>query len=188
LVKGPYTNPFPKMPHKPFERFRGRPYFHDNDCMGCSACAQVCPTGAIEFKDVVLNGKGKRIFTVHWDVCIFCGQCQANCPTAKGIVLSQEFDFATCLARTDLKQEMEKDLLLCECCGEMIVPYDQYAWVSQKLGPLCFSNASLILFVARMQDLALTANPAAHTDSGLARSDRVKILCPRCRREAVLKS
>lgn len=189
LVKGPYTTSFPKRPHTPFERFRGRPYFHEGDCIGCTACAQVCPTGAIEFKDEVISGKGKRHFIVHWDVCIFCGQCQANCPTALGIILSQEFAFATCQNRADLKQEIEKELILCDCCGETVVPYDQYVWVAQRLGPLCFANASLILFYLRALDLALKDHkPARDAASDYARADRFKILCPRCRREAVLKS
>ncbi|MDD2689895.1 MAG: 4Fe-4S dicluster domain-containing protein [Candidatus Omnitrophica bacterium] len=145
LIKGPYTTKFPYQPHKPFERFRGRPYFHEKDCMGCTACAQVCPPGAIDYTDEIKNGKGKRKLTVHWDICIFCGQCEANCPTGKGIILSQEFDFATTQKREDLKQEIEKDLMLCDGCQEAIVPYDQYLWVAQRLGPLCFSNPSLIL-------------------------------------------
>ena len=44
LIKGPYTSRFPFKPHTPFERFRGRPYLHEEDCTGCTACVQVCPT------------------------------------------------------------------------------------------------------------------------------------------------
>src|SRR5512135_3850065 len=95
IIRGPYTTKFPYRPHEPYERFRGRPYFYEKDCMGCTACAQVCPPGAIEWKDEVAGGVAKRKLTVHWDICIFCGQCQANCPTTKGILLSREFDFAT---------------------------------------------------------------------------------------------
>ncbi len=188
LIKGPYTTSFPFKPHKPYERFRGRPYFHEEDCIGCTACAQVCPTGAIEFEDKIFNGLGMRKFTVRWDVCIFCGQCQANCLTSKGIILSQEFDFATTDKREDLKQEIKKDLMLCDGCGAEVVPFEQYLWVAERLGPLCFSNATLMLFYLRVLDLALKEKEMPKLDTESLRSDRIKILCPKCRREAVLKS
>lgn len=184
LIRGPYTSKFPYQPHKPYERFRGKPEFHDEDCVGCGACFEVCPAKAIEMQDI----KGKRILTVNWDMCIFCGQCQANCLTEKGIILSQEFDLATTEKRSDLKQTIEKEVLLCEACGEIIAPYDQIVWVARKIGPLCFSNASLILFYLRSLNLALKEKPSPKEELEFLRSDRIKILCPRCRREAVLKS
>ncbi|MBI5144811.1 MAG: hypothetical protein HZA27_01340 [Candidatus Omnitrophica bacterium] len=68
----------------------------------------------------------------------------------------------------------------------MILPSAQYRWVSQRLGPLCFANASLMLFYLRsMHPEEGTLSKEEHE---LLRSDRIKILCPRCRREAVLKS
>jgi formate hydrogenlyase subunit 6/NADH:ubiquinone oxidoreductase subunit I len=188
LIKGPYTSKFPFKPHTPYERFRGRPYFYEQDCMGCTACAQVCPTGAIEWRDEVAGGNARRTLLVHWDICIFCGQCQANCPTTKGIVLSREFDFATTENREGLNQGIEKELMLCDCCGEAIAPRAQYLWVARKLGPLCFSNASLILFYLSRLSLSLRLAPLPDKDAQLLRSDRARILCPRCRRQAVLKS
>jgi hydrogenase-4 component H len=147
--------------------------------------------------------KDKRILTVNWDMCIFCGQCQANCLTEKGIILSNEFDLATTEKRDELKQEIEKQLVLCECCGEIIAPYDQILWVAKKLGPLCFSNTSLILFYLRefaalsgsrpilndlRENLTLEGSSPPKEKSEFMRADRIKILCPRCRREAVIKS
>jgi len=184
LIKGPYTSRFPHEPHKPYERFRGRPYFHEEYCIGCTACAQVCPTKAIEVQDT----KDKRALIVHWDICVFCGQCQANCPPEKGIVLSQEFDLATTGKREDLKQEIEKDLIACESCHEVIVPFDQYAWVANRLGPLCFSNSSLLLFYLQSLNLAIKEKPMLKKEPDFTRSSRIKILCPRCRRQAVIRS
>ena len=184
LIKGPYTNRFPYAPHKPYERFRGRPEFHEDDCIGCGACFQVCPAKAIEMQDT----RDKRVLTVHWDLCIFCGQCQANCLTEKGIILSNEFDLATTDKREDLKQEIKKELVLCECCEEQIAPYDQILWVAKKLGPLCFSNGSLMLFYLRNLDLAAKDRSLPKKETEFIRADRIKILCPRCRREAALKS
>lgn len=189
LIKGPYTSKYPYEPHKPFERFRGRPYFHDEYCIGCAACAQVCPAKAIEVEDK----KDKRVLTVHWDICIFCGQCQANCPSEKGIVLSREFEFATTGKRQELKNSVEKEFVLCEACGEQVVPHDQYVWVAKRLGSSVFSNSSLLLHYLKLVGLTFSAEGGEKFSSKkesaeFSRADRVKILCPRCRREAVIKS
>ena len=125
---------------------------------------------------------------MRWDICIACGQCQANCLTAKGIMLSQEFDLATTASREDLKQEIEKEIILCEGCGGMVLPEDQMQWIAKRLGPLCFSNASLLLFYLKHSGLTPNDEPSVKDGRELLRSDRMKILCPRCRREAVFKS
>jgi len=184
LIKGPYTSKFPYQSHKPFERFRGRSEFHEEDCVGCGACFHVCPARAIDMQDV----KDKRILTVNWDICIFCGQCQANCITGKGIMLSNEFDLATTGKRSELKQAIEKEFALCDCCGENIVPLDHILWVARKIGPLCFSNPSLILFYLRVLNLASKERFPPKEELEFARFDSMKILCPRCRREAAIKS
>ena len=184
LIKGPYTTRFPKEPHVPFQRFRGRPEFHEQDCTGCGACVEVCPSGALSMRDV----GDKRILEIRWDICIFCGQCQANCLTEKGIMLSQEFDFATTEKRQDLKQEIDKELVTCGGCGQIIAPYDQILWVAKKLGPLAFSNPSLMLFYLKSQRLSSDEPDIKREEEEFLRADRIKILCPRCRREAVIKS
>lgn len=183
LIIGPYTTRFPKEPHVPFERFRGRPEFHEEDCTGCGACVNVCPSGALSMGDV----GDRRILEVRWDICIYCGQCQANCLTEKGIILSNKFDFATTEKRKDLKQEIEKELVICQDCGEIIAPYDHIIWVAKKLGPLTFSNPSLMLFYLKSQRLSFDATEIKPKEE-FQRADRIKVLCPRCRREAVVKS
>jgi len=183
LLKGPYTTDFPSKPHKPFERFRGKPEFHESDCIGCGACSKVCPAGAIEMKDI----GNKRILTIHWDLCIFCGNCQANCLTEKGIVLSKEFDLAVTEKREQLKQEISKELVVCECCGQVIAPYEQIIWVAKRLGPLVFANASLLSVYLHTESPSYLQTPSEKKQEFL-RSDRIKLLCHRCRREIVIKS
>jgi hydrogenase-4 component H len=183
LIKGPYTSGFPFKPHQPFAAFRGRPKFSEDECVGCTACAQVCPAKAIEWCDDIR--RKKRILTVRWDLCIFCGQCQANCLSVKGIQLSLDFDLAT-LNRQELYQTIEKDLVLCECCSEVIAPREQIIWVAEKLGALLFSNASLMLYY--LQDKGLSDKGGPHLNEPVLRADRLRILCPACRRKAIYKS
>lgn len=183
LFKGPYTSKFPFKPHEPFERFRGKPQFHSEDCVGCGACVQVCPAGALSLEDK----EDKRILKINWDTCIFCGNCQANCLTAKGIVLSKEFDLATTGKRKDLTQIIEKELVRCNFCNEIIAPCDQLIWVAKKLGTMVFSNASLMLFYIAQEKLG-EIKGLPDKEIPTLRGDRFKILCPKCRREAVLKS
>lgn len=188
LIKGPYTSRFPNLPHKPYERFRGKPEYHQEECMGCTACVNVCPSGALSFQDKIESGMPKRILTYTMDLCIFCGQCQANCPTEKGIMLSLEFDLATTGKRQELKTDIEKELILCDCCGEIIAPRDQLLWVAKKIGPLIFSNASLMLFYLRGLNPASKEKTSSGKEGEFMRAERIKVLCPRCRREAAIKS
>jgi hydrogenase-4 component H len=184
LIKGPYTTRFPYEPHVPYQRFRGKPEFHKEDCIGCGACVQVCPSGALSMQDV----GDRRILELRWDICVFCGQCQVNCPPEKGIILSHEFDFATTGKREDLKQNIDKELIICQGCTEIIAPYDQILWVAKRLGPLTFSNPSLMLFYLKSQKLSSDEPKIQKEEKEFLRSDRIRILCPRCRREAVIKS
>ena len=205
LIKGPYTTRFPYEPSVPPEKFRGKPEFDEKECVGCAACVQVCPSGALSFQDEVNNGKAKRQITLRLDICIFCGQCQANCLTEKGIRLTQEYDLAT-TDRKQLIEEIEKELVLCEACGTIIGPSEQINWVAEKLGSLAYANPTLILFSLQKRSLAelmesipkdkpilrrapLEILPYPLRSVPLTeRADRIKILCPKCRRETVLKS
>lgn len=56
------------------EGFRGRPAIAAAPCeAGCRGCAEVCPTQAITLDPVRLD-LGR---------CVFCGECEAACPTGK---------------------------------------------------------------------------------------------------------
>ena len=40
-------------------------------CVGCGACVDTCPVGAISMEDVA---------AIDADACISCGACAAGCP------------------------------------------------------------------------------------------------------------
>lgn len=185
LVKGPYTLKFPKEPSIPPEAFRGKPEFDEKECIGCGACAEVCPAKAIDIVDEVKEGRGKRKLTLHLDLCIFCGQCQANCLPEKGVTLTNEYDLAT-TDRKELIETVEKDLALCEICGAVIGAVDHIRWVAEKVGPAAFSNPTLMLTLLKKLDLAEIEIPKP-VPLEPKRADRIRVLCPKCRRQTSLE-
>lgn len=185
LFTKPYTAKFPKGLHIPFISFRGKTYYHQDECIGCTACVNVCPTGALSAKDITEHHPAKRILRIDLDVCISCGQCQLNCPTEEGIKLSQEFDISTTENRGDLYQMIEKEMVLCAHCNEPIACKDHVLWTVKKLGPLYVSNTALIAY---QQNISSMDGGSPKDKEEFSRSDRFRLLCPRCRREAVLTS
>jgi formate hydrogenlyase subunit 6/NADH:ubiquinone oxidoreductase subunit I len=183
FVEGPYTSKFPKEPSIPPKTFRGKPHYDEKICIGCGACAQVCPARAIEISDD--PNSRKRRLVLRYDICIFCGQCHAYCTTNDGITLSNEYDLAT-LDRSTTVETVEKDLVLCELCGSVVAARDHLCWISDKLGTLAYANPTLIL--ASLGELSLVET-AARRDEGVSpsRSDLLRVLCPTCRRNVYLK-
>jgi hydrogenase-4 component H len=175
LVQGPYTANFPAEPTPLPEAFRGTPRFDEEECVGCGACANVCPPGAIEMEDDVENRL--RCLTICLDRCIFCGQCELNCLTEKGVRQTSEYDLAT-TDRTELRERVEKTLVLCEACSAVIGPEDQIRWVAARLGPLAYGNPTLLLNA--MEDLS-AADKEPPAGEELERGDRLRVLCPKCR-------
>ncbi len=184
LFSKPYTIKYPYEPSIPPKAFRGKPRYVEEECIGCGACAQVCPANAIEVTELVSGSSGKRKLTVHHDHCIFCGQCQRYCTTEKGIILTNEYDTAT-YDRTDATTEVEKDLLICEHCGVVIGTVEQIRWVAQKLGPKAYANLGMALILHRDLDLLGKTAPLS-PNAPIDRTDHIRFLCPKCRRELIL--
>jgi formate hydrogenlyase subunit 6/NADH:ubiquinone oxidoreductase subunit I len=183
VVWKPYTSKFPKEPSIPPTTFRGKPQYDEKKCIGCGACAQVCPSRAIEVTDDVETKKRK--LTLRYDICIFCGQCQSYCTTEEGITLSNEYDLAT-LDRGTTVETVEKDLVLCEMCGAVVAALDHLCWISKRLGTLSYANPTLIL--AALSELSLVEPGTGRSkDVSPARSDLLRVLCPECRRNVYLR-
>jgi hydrogenase-4 component H len=186
IIKGPYTTKFPYEPHKPMPKFRGKTEFVKEDCVGCGACSQVCPAHTIEVVDSVDKKKktGKRILKLMHENCIFCGNCVQNCITEKGIIQTPEFDLAT-YDRKSVYSQVEKELILCQICGEPITTVEHLNWITKKLAESSFTNPTL--FLSSLKSLGL-----AHYEDiiGLLpfkRGRRQLILCHKCRRESTLE-
>ena len=189
LIKGPYTTSYPRKAHTPAKRFRGKPEYSNQGCIACGACALVCPARAIEQKDRVKGGKATRQMVLHLDECHYCGQCSTLCTTRDetppGIRHTQEFDLAGTNRRAMVSTTDEKELVLCEACGDIITAREHLEWAARKLGPLAFSNPTL--FVESMKQMGFTEDVIRGARDYCLRSDRVKVLCAKCRRKATIE-
>ena len=187
LFSRPYTSKFPYQPHEAFDGFRGKPKFFDEYCVGCGACAQVCPGNAITVIDpqepVKKNTPAPvRKVELRYDMCNFCGNCQANCITEKGVQLTKEYDLAL-FDRKLAVEEIEKELIICDMCGAIVSTKDHLRWLARKLGTLAYGNPTLLLISQR----ELIPVESGEKGKELRRPDILKVLCPKCRHEVMLK-
>jgi len=179
LIKGPYTSGYPAKPHKAKWGYRGRPTPNDDYCIGCEACARVCPVKAIKIID---EGKNRKILRLY-DICNFCGQCEYWCTTKKGVQLTPEYELAT-LDRSKVYAEQNFELLLCDECGAVIGAKAHLSWIFKKLGTLAYGNPTLLL------NEQLEALPETNINpemiSAKQRANLFRILCPKCRHQVYL--
>jgi formate hydrogenlyase subunit 6/NADH:ubiquinone oxidoreductase subunit I len=190
LLGRPYTSNFPRKTLEPAKRFRGKPEYSDEGCIGCKACAEVCIGRVIEARDVVTEIKATRKMILHLDECHYCGQCSALCTTRddnpSGIKHTTKFDLSSFDRKDMVSTTDEKELALCEACGAVITTKAHLDWLAKKLGPLAFSNPTL--FVASLKNMGFSDDVLQNMKEGLLqRSDRIKVLCSKCRRSATIE-
>jgi len=182
FVEGPYTSKFPKEMTVPPDEFRGKPQYDPDVCIGCGACAEVCPSRSIEIIDDLESGK--RTLRLRYDICNFCGQCRAYCTTEDGIDYTGEYDLASA-DRSSMVETVEKELALCEICGGVAGTKDHLSWIADRLGSLVYANPSLVL--ADMEELSPGDDISQRTsERPITREDIFRILCPDCRRKVYL--
>ncbi len=186
LLTPAYTTKFPGKPHIPFENYRGKPVVDDENCVGCETCANVCPPGAITFKDD--KKKKLRVIERNYGLCIFCGQCQEHCITGKGVKLSDKiFDLAT-FDRSQIVEKQEKELLVCENCSAVITTKEHIQYLHKKLGPVAYSSILNLNMLNEKLKLAEPKDVTVDVKDELKRKDVFNIICPNCLRKVLVKS
>ncbi len=179
----PYTTKFPATSFVPEEGYRGFPEYDVEMCIGCGACEQVCTASAIEITDNIIQKK--RTLSVNYFSCVNCGQCEENCTTEKGIMNKNTlYSFSSPdKGASEHFNTIEKDLVICEACGEIIGCRDHLKYIKRKLGPKAFAHPNLLLNTQS----EITELPSYSTKSILRREDYIKELCPKCRHKVVVK-
>ncbi len=191
LIVGPYTWPYPFKPHKPHKRFRGMLEFSDESCIGCTACKHVCPSGAIEFIDDTSKKPPTRKMVINYDMCNYCGNCTLWCTTKDedppGIRHTTKFESAY-LDRSDrprVTNSSENELALCEVCRDVITTYSHLRWIARRLDALAYSSPTV--YLADLKMLGILSEDLIESAKELTRSDRIRILCAKCRRKTTLE-
>ena len=184
LVKGPYTHPFPKEPTPVPDNLRAAPRYFEEFCIGCGGCAEVCPARAITVEDEINDNLATRKITCDYSNCIFCGECQLHCTTEKGIQLTTEYELSY-FDKTEALDFIEHELVLCELCGGVIGPKSQLIHLYEKLGTIAYSNPTI--YLVKLQEFKLLNHISKRDNRKIDRWDIVRITCPSCRRNVLLK-
>lgn len=80
-------------------------------CVGCTACARQCPTGAIE-------GEPDRVHRIRAEACIDCGVCGLVCPVPE-CVTDDGGSFVRYLARSQRPVPVI-DVEACNGCAQCV--------------------------------------------------------------------
>jgi hydrogenase-4 component H len=177
-----FTTRFPAKPCVVPEKYRGKPEFDLDTCIGCGACVNVCPApSCLSMVDDLEADPPVRKITHRSYACIFCGNCSENCTTETGINLSNEWDLAT-MDKESIVEDHEFELQMCEKCGELIGTKKHLVWLYEKLGPLAYTNPSLLIsksdeLITQPQEIQAQAQKDIQT------GDFMRILCPKCKCE-----
>lgn len=181
-----FTTKFPKEPCQVPPNYRGKPEFDMDKCIGCGACVNVCPTQALTQIDDLHIQKPTRYITLRYDTCIFCGNCSENCTTKDGIKLSNQWDLAG-LDRQSMNETHDFELQICERCGELIGTKKHLLWIYEKLGPLAYTNPSILIAHSKQFSDQPDETASAPKTNEVKPCDFMKILCPKCKCELNIK-
>ena len=109
IKTGTATHAYPLEPMPVDKNFRGKPEHTPQQCIGCAACVNACPSNALTVEtDLTTN---QLAWQFNLGRCIFCGRCEEVCPTA-AIKLSPEYELAVWKKEDFLQQSR---FAICHC-------------------------------------------------------------------------
>jgi len=111
LRAGRVTFRYPLAPMPAPKRFRGRPTIDGSKCLGCGACASVCPPRMISMHDA----DRWRTVELNYSRCTYCARCQEICPVGS-MTCTEDFELAT-NGRENYSVAVELEMVPCRDCG-----------------------------------------------------------------------
>lgn len=112
IKTGSATHAYPLEPMPVDKNFRGKPEHNPQQCIGCAACVNACPSNALTVEtDLATN---QLAWQFNLGRCIFCGRCEEVCPTA-AIKLSPEYELAV-WKKEDFLQQSRFSICHCREC------------------------------------------------------------------------
>ena len=186
FISPAFTTRFPLEPAPAPPAYRGKGRFDEDECIGCGACAEVCPADAIEQIDDPDAPTPTRTLIRRDDICIFCGQCQDMCTTERGIECANEYELST-LDRATCAVSIQKELVLCDMCRAIITTKDHLRWLAKKLGAKRYANPTLMLIAEERTESQPAATTLPRPDISADRGDIIRVLCPHCRRHVLVR-
>jgi hydrogenase-4 component H len=128
LRAGRVTFRYPLEPMAAPLHFRGRPTIDGSKCLGCGACAAVCPPRLISIHD---DGPIRTV-ELNYSRCTYCARCQEVCP-ASAMNCTTDFETAT-NDRKNYTVTVELNTIACRCCGN---PFTTERLQQKLIAELC---------------------------------------------------
>ncbi len=91
MTKKPFTLKYPEEREMVADNYRGVHKLDIETCIGCGACARICPNQTITMLEPS-SKIGKKLPSINLERCLFCGLCEEVCPT-KCLILTKNYDF-----------------------------------------------------------------------------------------------
>lgn len=105
------TLPYPAVPHPAPAAFRGLPSMDVDLCVGCGACAHICPARLF----TLTPNDGGISLQADFSRCIYCARCSELCPTG-AIAMTDRFETATGDLAT-MRVALRLEGASCPSCG-----------------------------------------------------------------------
>ena len=139
IKTGTATSSYPLEPIAVDKNFRGKPEQNPQQCIGCAACVNACPSNALTVETDLATGELAWQFDLGR--CIFCGRCEeflqqsrfalCNCRICnRPFAVQKEIDYAIALLKHNGDSRAENHRESFETCPECkrqkcLVPSDR---------------------------------------------------------------